>query len=65
MSLAWPWALFGLLALPLVVVAYRRLLRQQAERRADLAAPGPRRPDAPAPTGGGTSRRSCSSRRSP
>ena len=40
MSLAWPWALFGLLALPLVVVAYRRLLRQQAERRADLARQG-------------------------
>ena len=40
MSLAWPWALLGLLALPLVVVAYRRLLRQQAERRADLARQG-------------------------
>jgi Ca-activated chloride channel homolog len=40
MSLAWPWALFGLLALPLVVVAYRRLLRRQAERRADLARQG-------------------------
>ena len=48
MTLAWPWALLGLLALPLVVVAYRRLLRQQAERRADLArqglvVPAPRR----------------------
>jgi Ca-activated chloride channel family protein len=40
MSLAWPWALLGLLALPLVVVAYRRLLRRQAERRADLARQG-------------------------
>jgi len=39
-SLQWPWALLGLLALPLVVVAYRRLLRQQAERRADLARQG-------------------------
>ena len=39
-DLAWPWALLGLLALPLVVVAYRRLLRQQAERRADLARQG-------------------------
>ena len=37
---AWPWALLGLLALPLVVVAYRRLLRQQSERRADLARQG-------------------------
>jgi Ca-activated chloride channel family protein len=40
MSVAWPWALLGLLALPLVVVAYRRLLRQQSERRADLARQG-------------------------
>ncbi|HEU5000830.1 MAG TPA: VWA domain-containing protein [Lapillicoccus sp.] len=40
MSLAWPWALLGLLALPLVVVAYRRLLRQQAARRAELAQQG-------------------------
>jgi Ca-activated chloride channel family protein len=40
MSLAWPWALLGLLALPLVVVAYRRLLGQQSERRADLARQG-------------------------
>ncbi len=40
MTLAWPWALLGLLALPLVVVAYRRLLRQQSERRADLARQG-------------------------
>ena len=40
MSLAWPWALLGLLALPLVVVAYRRLLRRQAARRAELAQQG-------------------------
>ena len=40
MTLAWPWALLGLLALPLVVVAYRRLLRQQAVRRAELAQQG-------------------------
>jgi Ca-activated chloride channel homolog len=40
MTLAWPWALLGLLALPLVVAAYRRLLGKQAERRADLARQG-------------------------
>ena len=40
MTLAWPWALVGLLALPLVVVAYRRLVRQQAERRTELARQG-------------------------
>ncbi len=40
MTLQWPWALLGLLALPLVVVAYRRLIRAQAERRADLARQG-------------------------
>ena len=40
MTLAWPWALLGLLALPLVLVAYRRLLRQQAVRRAELAQQG-------------------------
>lgn len=48
MTLAWPWALLGLLALPLVFVAYRRLLRQQAVRRAELAQQGlvvPRRHD--------------------
>jgi len=39
-TLQWPWALLGLLALPLIVVAYRRLLRQQSERRADLARQG-------------------------
>ena len=40
MSLQWPWALFGLLALPLVVIAYRRLIRAQVARRADLARQG-------------------------
>jgi Ca-activated chloride channel family protein len=40
MSLAWPWALLGLLALPLVVVAYQRLLRRQAARRGELAQQG-------------------------
>ncbi|MFI5074788.1 MAG: VWA domain-containing protein [Actinomycetales bacterium] len=39
-SLQWPWALLGLLAIPVVVVAYRRLLRQQSDRRADLAREG-------------------------
>ncbi len=39
-SLQWPWALLGLLAIPVVVVAYRRLLRQQSDRRADLARQG-------------------------
>lgn len=39
-TLQWPWALLGLLALPLVVVAYRRLLRRQAARRANLASQG-------------------------
>ena len=40
MTLQWPWALLGLLALPLVLVAYRRLLRRQRDRRAGLAAQG-------------------------
>ncbi|MDQ6715763.1 MAG: VWA domain-containing protein, partial [Actinomycetota bacterium] len=40
MSFAWPWALFGLLALPVVLGAYRRLLRRQARRRVELAAQG-------------------------
>lgn len=39
-SLQWPWALLGLLALPLVLLAYRRLLRQQSDRRAELARQG-------------------------
>jgi Ca-activated chloride channel homolog len=40
MSLSWPWALLGLLAVPLVVLWYRRLTRARAARRADLAALG-------------------------
>ncbi len=40
MTLQWPWALLGLLALPLVVLAYRRLLGRQSERRAELARQG-------------------------
>jgi Ca-activated chloride channel homolog len=39
-SFQWPWALVGLLALPLVLYAYRRLLRRQADRRAELARQG-------------------------
>jgi Ca-activated chloride channel family protein len=38
MTLSWPWALLGLLALPLVLLAYRRLLSRQSQRRAGLAA---------------------------
>jgi len=49
MTLTWPWALLGLLAIPALVVAYRRLLRTQARRRSELAAQGlvlgGRRPD--------------------
>lgn len=37
MSLAWPWALLGLVLLPVLLVGYRRLLRRQAARRAELA----------------------------
>ena len=40
MTLQWPWALLGLLALPLVLTAYRRLVRAQQARRAGLAAQG-------------------------
>lgn len=36
-SFAWPWLLTTLLAVPLLVVAYRRLLRRRTERRARLA----------------------------
>ncbi len=39
-TLQWPWALLGLLALPLVLLAYRRMVARQAERRAGLAAQG-------------------------
>ena len=40
MSLSWPWALLGLLALPVLVVLRRRLLARQAARRAGLARDG-------------------------
>lgn len=36
-SFAWPWLLTTLLAVPVLVVSYRRLLRQRAARRARLA----------------------------
>jgi Ca-activated chloride channel homolog len=48
MTLDWPWALLGLLLVPLVVLWYRRLLRARAARRAELAAVGL---VAPAPAG--------------
>lgn len=37
LGLEWPWALLGLLAVPLLVLWYRRLLRARAARRAELA----------------------------
>jgi Ca-activated chloride channel family protein len=40
LSLTWPWALLGLLFIPLLVVGYRRVLRAQEARRAALAADG-------------------------
>lgn len=40
LSLTWPWALVGLLVVPLLVVGYRRALRAQEARRAALAADG-------------------------
>src|SRR3954470_14937748 len=40
LSLTWPWALAGLLVVPVLVVGYRRLLRAQEARRAALAADG-------------------------
>jgi Ca-activated chloride channel family protein len=40
MTLTWPWALLGLLVLPPLLVAYRRLLAQREQRRLDLAAQG-------------------------
>lgn len=40
MTFDWPWMLLGLLALPLVVLWYRGLLRKRAARRARLAALG-------------------------
>jgi len=40
MSLAWPWMLLGLLAIPPLVLWYRRLVRARAARREELAALG-------------------------
>ncbi|MEP7333861.1 MAG: VWA domain-containing protein [Terracoccus sp.] len=40
MTLTWPWALVGLLAVPALVLAYRRLLGRQQNRRDALAAQG-------------------------
>ena len=40
MRFAWPWMLLGLVALPLLVQGYRRLLDRRADRRRDLAALG-------------------------
>lgn len=37
MTFAWPWMLLGLLALPALVVGYRRLLARRERRRAALA----------------------------
>jgi Ca-activated chloride channel family protein len=46
MTFAWPWMLLTLLAVPLLVVAYRAELRRRARRRDELArlglAPAPR-----------------------
>src|SRR3954471_18657447 len=39
-SLTWPWALLGLLVVPLLIAGYRRVLRVQETRRAALAADG-------------------------
>jgi Ca-activated chloride channel family protein len=40
LSLTWPWALAGLLVVPLLVAGYRRVLRVQEGRRRELAAQG-------------------------
>lgn len=40
MTFAWPWALTTLLLVPLLVLAYRALLRRRAGRSAELAALG-------------------------
>ncbi|GAA2470921.1 VWA domain-containing protein [Terrabacter carboxydivorans] len=40
LSLTWPWALAGLLVVPVLVALYRRGLRAQERRRAALAADG-------------------------
>lgn len=45
MSFEWPWLLWCLLTVPVLVVAYRGRLRQRAERRNRLAADGIVAPD--------------------
>ena len=40
MTLTWPWALLGLLLVPVVVTGFRRLQRRQEERRGELARQG-------------------------
>jgi len=40
MTLTWPWALAGLLVVPLLVVGYRRVLRLQEQRRVAMAEQG-------------------------
>jgi Ca-activated chloride channel homolog len=40
MTFVWPWALLSVLALPLLVAWYRRVLRRRTLRRAELAALG-------------------------
>jgi Ca-activated chloride channel family protein len=40
MTFAWPWLLLSLVAIPLLVAGYWRLLRGRAARRAELAALG-------------------------
>lgn len=50
MTFTWPWMVLALAAVPALLIGYRRILRGQAQRRADLAAlglvtPTPTRPD--------------------
>lgn len=40
MTFAWPWMLLSLLAVPLLLTGYRRLVRRQDERRDQLASMG-------------------------
>jgi Ca-activated chloride channel homolog len=40
MTFNWPWMLVALAAVPALLIGYRRMLRDQARRRADLAALG-------------------------
>ncbi len=46
MTFAWPWMLLGLVAVPASAIAYRRLLRRRASRRAALAELGLVTPEA-------------------